>query len=126
MATPANLAEIPLVDVNGELLISGAIYYVNSKMSLVPHHPLDTGVDPLADQAAAFPAYWRPVPQNWKALDFYRIRELFPLPIPSARLDHALKKLLVPGIRTGGKSFRKDIAEAHATMGQWLKDNPEA
>lgn len=83
--------------------------------------------DPLAEEIQHYPAYWRPIPSHWTALDYYRVRELFPLPaeLQSARLDHAMKKLLVPGIRTGGKSFRKDIAEAYATLGQWLKDNPE-
>lgn len=85
-------------------------------------------IDPLASEIEAYPAYWRKLPEHWIALDYYRVRELFPLPpeFQSARLDHSLKKLLVPGIRTGGKSFYKDVKEAHATLGQWLKDNQES
>lgn len=79
--------------------------------------------DPLADQAAQFPAYWKPLPKHWAAIDTYRVDILFPL--NDSRLTHARKKLLVCGTRTGGKSIRKDIAEAYATLGQWLAENPE-
>lgn len=85
-------------------------------------------VDPLASEISLYPAYWRPIPAHWQALDFYRVRSLFPLPegYESARLDHALKKLLIPGNRTGGKSVYKDLKEAHATLGQWLRENKDA
>lgn len=81
--------------------------------------------DPLAAEIEKYPAYWRPLPKHYKALDFYRVRAMFPLPAgyESARLDHSLKKLLIPGNRTGGKSVFKDLKEAHATLGQWLRDN---
>jgi hypothetical protein len=79
--------------------------------------------DPLAEEAKKFPAYWKPLPANWKAIDTYRVDVLFPL--GDSRLTHARKKLLVCGTRTGGKSIRKDIAEAYATLGQWLAENPE-
>lgn len=81
--------------------------------------------DPLADQIREYPAYWREIPADWTHLDYYRVRALFPLPPEhaSARLDHSMKKLLVPGVRTGGKPFYKDIAEAHTTLGQWLKEH---
>ena len=79
--------------------------------------------DPLAEEAEKFPAYWKPLPSNWRAIDTYRVDVLFPL--GDSRLTHARKKLLVCGTRTGGKSIYKDIAEAHATLGQWLKENPE-
>lgn len=80
-------------------------------------------VDPLATEAEKFPAYWKPLPPNWRAIDTYRVDVLFPL--NDSRLIHARKKLLVCGTRTGGKSIRKDIAEAYATLGQWLAENPE-
>lgn len=83
----------------------------------------DCDSDPLADQAAKYPAYWKGLPKHWVAIDTYRIDVLFPL--NDSRLTHARKKLLVPGTRTGGKSFRKDILEAYTTLGQWLQDNPE-
>lgn len=81
---------------------------------------------PRADEQAStmaekYPAYWKPIPQHWQAIDTYRIDDLFPL--DSSRLYHARKKLLVPGCRTGGKSVYDDIKEAHATLGAWLADN---
>lgn len=71
--------------------------------------------------AEAYPAYWKPIPQHWQAIDTYRIDDLFPL--TSSRLYHARKKLLVPGCRTGGKSVYDDIREAYTTLGAWLADN---
>lgn len=83
--------------------------------------------DPLAEEIGKYPAYWRKIPDGWQALDFYRVRAMFPLPAgyESARLDHALKKLLIPGNRTGGKSVYKDLKEAHATLGQWLREHKD-
>jgi len=84
--------------------------------------------DSCAGLALRFPKYWKTLPALWKAIDTYRVNELFPiLGDDSGRLLHARKKLLVPGTRTGGKSLYTDIAEAHATLGAWLADNqPEA
>lgn len=74
--------------------------------------------------AIRFPKYWKPLPANWKAIDTYRVNDLFPIQGDnSGRLLHARKKLLVPGVRTGGKSLFTDISEAHATLGAWLADN---
>lgn len=88
---------------------------------------LDTPTPPNDDEALRmsqdFPAYWRRLPDHWVAVDTYRVDDLFPL--PSSRLFHARKKLLVPGIRTGGKSLYDDIKEAHRTLGSWLADQPE-
>jgi hypothetical protein len=80
--------------------------------------------DTEAEQLATdFPAYWKPLPAHWKAIDTYRVDDLFPL--PSSRLYHARKKLLVPGTRTGGKSVYHDLKEAHRTLGAWLAEQPE-
>jgi len=73
--------------------------------------------------AADYPAYWKSLPAHWAAIDTYRIDDLFPL--PSSRLYHARKKLLVPGTRTGGKSLYSDLKEAHRTLGAWLAEQPE-
>lgn len=80
--------------------------------------------DSCAGLAIRFPKYWKALPNLWKAIDTYRVNELFPIHgDDSGRLLHARKKLLVPGTRTGGKSLYTDIAEAHATLGAWLADN---
>ena len=76
-------------------------------------------------RASQWPAYWKFIPAGWSAVDTYRIGELFPVDDPSGRILHARKKLLVPGVRTGGKSMFKDIKEARDTLTQWLEDNPE-
>lgn len=73
--------------------------------------------------AADYPAYWKALPAHWKAIDTYRVDDLFPL--PSSRLYHTRKKLLVPGCRTGGKTVYQDLKEAHRTLGAWLAEQPE-
>jgi hypothetical protein len=79
--------------------------------------------DEALQLAEDFPAYWKPLPEHWRAIDTYRVDDLFPL--PSSRLYHARKKLLVPGCRTGGKSVYHDLKEAHRTLGAWLAEQPE-
>lgn len=76
-------------------------------------------------RAAKWPAYWKFIPPGWSAIDTYRLGEMFPVADPSGRILHARKKLLVPGVRTGGKSMYKDIKEARDTLSQWLEDNPD-
>ncbi|MBO6276506.1 MAG: hypothetical protein J6N20_03575 [Pseudomonas sp.] len=88
--------------------------------SNTPEPPND---DEGARMARDFPAYWRRLPVHWKAMDTYRVDQLFPL--DSSRLYHARKKLLVPGIRTGGKTAYHDIKEAYRTLGAWLAEQPE-
>lgn len=75
--------------------------------------------------ALQFPKYWKPLPKGWNEVDVYRVCQLFPVEDPSGRINHARKKLLVPGVRTGGKSMHTDIKEAIATLQSWLDDNPE-
>jgi len=69
--------------------------------------------------------YQRMIPRNWKYLDVYRINMLFPLGDidPSGALDHARKKLMAPGQRSGGKSLWQDVKEARDTLNRWLEDN---
>ena len=53
-----------------------------------------------------------------KEVDFYRIADLFG--ITDQAIGHAVKKLLVPGIR-GAKGFRQDIQEAVDTLNRRLE-----
>lgn len=112
-------------DVNGDSIKGGQLYFVNNMGRLVPHYgAIVRDDDDEAEQLAKdFPAYWKPLPQHWRAIDTYRVDDLFPL--PSSRLYHARKKLLVPGCRTGGKSVYHDLKEAHRTLGAWLAEQPE-
>jgi len=114
-----------ILDANGNLLHVGKQYTYSTDGQLIPFElgSADYSADPLADQAKAYPAYWREIPSNWEYLDTYRVGKLFPL--ADDRLIHARKKLLVPGIRTGGKSVFKDVKEARDTLTQWMIDNPE-
>jgi len=75
--------------------------------------------------AEKYPKYWKHLPDEWAAVDVYRVCQLFPVDDASGRINHARKKLLVPGVRTGGKSMQKDIQEAIDTLQSWLNDNPE-
>lgn len=69
-----------------------------------------------ARRAAKFPAYWREIPKHWRFIDTYRINKLFAVQDDTGAILHARKKLLVPGVRTGGKSLDKDVREAISTL----------
>lgn len=75
--------------------------------------------------ASMYPKYYKDVPKDWDSMDTYAVNILFPVDDPSGCILHARKKLLVPGVRSGGKSMRKDIMEARDTLNRWLELNPE-
>lgn len=80
--------------------------------------------DLAIEQAVLFPQYFKQIPKDWEFADIYRVDELFPINLPGAsRLYHARKKLMIPGVRTGGKSAYKDVQEAVATLQGWLRDH---
>lgn len=54
-----------------------------------------------------------------KEIDIYRFLDLFNVTDPA--LAHAIKKLVVPGMRGGGKTTRKDIEEARDTLERKLE-----
>lgn len=78
------------------------------------------GQSSLAD---LYPKYHKHLPEGWTTIDVYGVCELFPIHDPSGSLNHARKKLLVPGVRTGGKSMYKDVKEARDTLNRWLELN---
>lgn len=55
-----------------------------------------------------YPQYYRKC--GYEYVDVYRVLEIFGVTNPC--LQHAIKKLLLAGVRTGKKDFRKDIKEA--------------
>lgn len=71
-----------------------------------------------------YPKYYKDV-SNLTEVDVYAVHRLFAINDPSGAIQHASKKLLLSGVRTGGKSMRKDIAEARDTLTRWLQLNPE-
>ena len=75
--------------------------------------------------ATLYPKYYKAVPKNWESMDTYAVNILFPVDDPSGCILHARKKLLIPGVRSGGKSMRKDITEARDALNRWLELNPE-
>jgi len=49
---------------------------------------------------------------NLKSVDVYQVCALFDVQDPSGATQHAVKKILCPGQRGGGKSLRQDLQEA--------------
>lgn len=71
-----------------------------------------------------YPQYYKCV-GNLTEIDVYAIHHLFNLHDPSGCLHHSSKKLLLSGVRTGGKSAYKDIKEARDTLTRWLQLNED-
>lgn len=68
----------------------------------------------------AFPKYYKDT-QGITELDVYAVHALFNVNDPSGCLQHASKKILLAGVRTGGKSTIDDIREAHVTLTRYLE-----
>ena len=64
-----------------------------------------------------YPQYYRDV-SHLEVIDVYRVIDLFNVTDPTAQ--HALKKLLLSGERTGGKSIEVDLKEARDTLSRGL------
>lgn len=67
-----------------------------------------------------YPQYYKPV-EGMTEVDVYAVHKLFDMQDPSGCLHHASKKLLLSGVRTGGKSVSHDIKEARDTLTRWLQ-----
>ena len=82
---------------------------------------------PAANESmsAKYPKYYKDV-GNLTEVDVYAIHHLFNINDPSGCIQHASKKLLLSGVRTGGKSMFKDISEARDTLTRWLQLNQES
>ena len=77
-----------------------------------------------SDQARSqkYPKYFKDV-SSLKEIDIYAVHKLFQIEDCSGALQHASKKLLLSGVRTGGKSKYQDIKEARDTLNRWLEIN---
>lgn len=62
--------------------------------------------------------YFRPI-AHLRVIDIYRFLDLFN--VTDQALGHAIKKLVVPGMRGGNKTSRKDIEEAIDTLQRKLE-----
>jgi hypothetical protein len=72
--------------------------------------------------AEKYPKYYKALPESVdpNAIDVYAINLMFPLDDHTGCLEHARKKLLVPGVRSGGKSMLKDVTEARDTLNRYI------
>lgn len=69
-----------------------------------------------------YPKYYKSV-GHLTEIDVYAVHHLFAIQDPSGCLQHSSKKLLLSGVRTGGKSAFDDIKEARDTLTRWLQLN---
>jgi len=72
-----------------------------------------------------YPAYFKDFSGNDEA-DVYLIHHKFGISDPAGCIHHASKKLLLSGVRTGGKSKYQDVKEARDTLNRWLQINQGA
>lgn len=70
--------------------------------------------------AQLYPKYYKDV-KGLTEVDVYAVHYIFNIQDPSGAIQHASKKLLLSGVRTGGKSKRDDIKEARDTLTRWLQ-----
>ena len=71
-----------------------------------------------------YPKYYKDV-SDVEELDVYHVHQIFNIQDPSGAIQHASKKLLLSGVRTGGKSFYDDVREARDTLNRWLEINQQ-
>lgn len=80
---------------------------------------------PVASAMAAnYPKYYKDV-SAYLDVDVYAVHKIFGIDDPSGAIQHASKKLLLSGTRTGGKTKFNDIKEARDTLTRWLELHPE-
>ena len=85
-------------------------------------NPFDSSDDNNQSLSEKYPQYYKPV-GDLTEVDVYAVHHLFQLTDPSGCLHHSSKKILLSGVRTGGKSAYKDIKEARDTLTRWLQLN---
>lgn len=69
-----------------------------------------------------YPKYYKPLPAGVDPteVDTYVINVMFPVEDATGCILHARKKLLIPGVRSGGKSMLKDVKEARDTLNRYI------
>jgi len=66
----------------------------------------------------SYEKYFKDV-SGFDVVDVYRVHRLFG--VNDEVLCHASKKLLLSGVRTGGKTLEQDVKEARDTLTRWLE-----
>lgn len=74
--------------------------------------------------AQKYPQYFKDFTGD-DEVDVYLVHHRFEVQDFSGCIHHASKKLLLSGVRTGGKSKYKDIKEARDTLNRWLAINSD-
>lgn len=74
----------------------------------------------VSSMAERYPKYHKDT-RGMTSIDVYGVHMLFNVQDPSGCIQHASKKLLLSGVRTGGKSKVEDIREARDTLTRWLE-----
>jgi len=72
--------------------------------------------------AAQYPHYHKDV-EHLRSVDVYRILQLFNVTDPC--IQHAIKKLLVPGGRSAGKPMEQDVREAIVSLNRFCQMRAE-
>lgn len=98
-------------------------YTIDEMLSWI--QPARITVDkPIPEIAQKYPKYYKDV-RDIDFMDVYSVHQVFGVSDPSGAIHHASKKLLLSGVRTGGKSIRSDIKEARDTLTRYLELHPE-
>ena len=84
--------------------------------------PLTSPAVATSSMADKYPQYYKSV-KHLDEVDVYAVHHLFAVNDPSGALQHASKKLLLSGVRTGEKSAYDDIREARDILTRWLELN---
>ena len=66
----------------------------------------------------SYEKYFKDV-SGFDVVDVYRVHRLFG--VNDEVLCHASKKLLLSGVRTGGKTLEQDVREARDSLNRWLE-----
>ena len=66
----------------------------------------------------SYEKYFKDV-SGYDVIDVYRAHRIFGL--TDEALCHASKKLLLSGVRTGGKTLEQDVREARDSLNRWLE-----
>lgn len=88
----------------------------------VPKHPIQFVHEDKESMSQKYPKYYKDV-SHLEEVDVYQVHQLFNIQDPSGAIQHASKKLLLSGVRTGGKTIFQDIKEARDTLNRWLEMN---
>lgn len=117
-----------LVDHGGELRIDGHGWTFSRRDVEYEHvtyvAPTSAPTTPSLTLSQRYPKYYKPVGEL-SEVDVYAVHQLFSLDDVSGCIHHASKKLLLSGVRTGGKTKQQDIREARDTLNRWLELNGE-